>query len=313
VPVATEEASVVAAASFAARIVASSGGFATSATPPVMTAQIFVAGDAGADTLARLESMRTELTEAVSAPLASMTARGGGFRFIEISTVAGTPFCRVEIGVDVRDAMGANLLNTCGEAASAAISGGSGLRPLMAIVSNAASHRRSRASFSLSFETLGRAARGSTGEDVARNIVDASLVASADRSRAVTHNKGIMNGISGLALATGNDVRAVEAAAHGWAARSGSYLPLSRYRIEGESLRGEIELPTPLAVVGGATGVNPGSDFALDLLGKPDAQTLGRIAAALGLAQNFAALLALTTEGIQRGHMRLHHRREASR
>jgi len=311
VPVATEEASVVAAASFAARIVASSGGFSTSATPPVMTVQIFVAdaGHGSHGAIALLESRREELVEAATAPLAAMTERGGGYRFIEFSAVPRTPFCRIELGIDVRDAMGANLLNACGEAAAAKIEELLGLKPLMSIVSNGSSLRRSRAAFSLSFETLGRVARGSTGEDAAQRIVEASLVASADRDRAITHNKGIMNGITGLAIATGNDARAVEAAAHAWASRNGAYQPLSGYTIEGELLRGELELPTPFAVVGGGVGLNPGSAFSLDLLGNPDARRLGRIAAALGLAQNFAALLALTTEGIQRGHMRLHGRR----
>lgn len=308
VPVATEEASVVAAASFAARVIASSGGFATSATAPVMTVQIFVPAQ-GQDLAERLEEHRDELVSAASASLASMTERGGGFRFMEISPVQDAPFVRVELGVDVRDAMGANLLNACGEATAAAIGRLIGTKPLMSIVSNGASFRRARSGFSLPFEALARAGRGAGGRDLAERIVAAGLVASRDRERAITHNKGVMNGITGLALATGNDSRAVEAAAHAWASRGGSYQPLTIYRTEGEVLRGELEIPVPFAVVGGGVGVNPGSAFALDLLGKPDAQLLGRIAAALGLAQNFAALLALTTEGIQRGHMRLHDRR----
>jgi hydroxymethylglutaryl-CoA reductase len=216
--------------------------------------------------------------------------------------------------VDVRDAMGANLLNTCGEAVAAKLEELTGLVPLMSIVSNGASLRRAHAVFSLPFASLSRAARGLDGEETAVRIAEASLVAGADRDRAITHNKGIMNGVTGLAIATGNDSRAMEAAAHAWASRNGSYQPLSSYTVVGENLRGEIELPVPLASVGGGVGVNPGSAFALDLLGRPDAPLLGRIAAALGLAQNFAALLALTTEGIQRGHMRLHdRRRELSR
>lgn len=315
VPLATEEASVIAAATFAGRVIASSGGFTTTSTPPVMTAEVFLSdGGFPEATLALLESKREELTAAASAPLASMEARGGGFRFIDFTTVSGTPFAKIELGVDVRDAMGANLLNTCGEAVASKLEELTGLVPLMSIVSNGAALRRARAVFNLPFASLSRAARGLDGAETAKGIVEAALIACADRDRAITHNKGIMNGVTGLAIATGNDSRAMEAAAHGWASRNGSYRPLSSYAVVGESLRGELELPVPLATVGGAVSVNPGSAFALDLLGRPDAPLLGRIAAALGLAQNFAALLALTTEGIQRGHMRLHdRRRELSR
>jgi hydroxymethylglutaryl-CoA reductase len=310
VPVATEEASVIAAASFAARVIASSGGFTTFSTPPVMTAEVFLAdGGFPAATLALLESKREELTAAASGPLAAMKARGGGLASIDFSSVPGVPFAKIEIGVDVRDAMGANLLNTCGEAVAAKLEELTGLVPLMSIVSNGASLRRARAVFTLPFAALSRAARGLDGAETAKRIAEAALVAGADRDRAVTHNKGIMNGITGLTVATGNDSRAMEAAAHAWASRNGRYQPLSTYTIEGENLRGELELPVPLATVGGGVSVNPGSAFALDLLGRPDAPLLGRVAAALGLAQNFAALLALTTEGIQRGHMRLHDRR----
>jgi hydroxymethylglutaryl-CoA reductase len=311
VPVATEEASVIAAASFAARVAASCGGFSTSATSPVMTVQIFVADEAsgGKGMADFLESMKGELVAVATASLATMAERGGGFRFIEIAPVPASPFVRVELGVDVRDAMGANLLNACGEAAAAVIEERSGVKPLMAIVSNGASLRRARASFALPFDALARAAHGVSGKEAAERIVEACLVACLDRERAITHNKGIMNGITGLAVATGNDFRAVEAASHAWASRGGSYQPLSAYSIEGEILRGELEIPVPFAVVGGGVAVNPGSAFALELLGHPDSRLLGRIAASLGLAQNFAALLALTTEGIQRGHMRLHGRR----
>ncbi len=312
VPVATEEASVIAAASFASRVIASSGGFVTGSTPPVMTAQVFVGETAEGNLKAALEARRTELIAAASGPLASMAERGGGFRFMEIAPVPGAPFVRIDIGVDVRDAMGANLLNSCGEAVAAAAEKLVGTKPLMAVVSNGASFRRARAEFALPFEALSRAA-GTDGAEAAERIAAAGLVARCDRERAITHNKGIMNGVAGLALATGNDTRAVEAAAHAWASRGGSYQPLTAYAVEGTVLRGEIELPVPFAVVGGGVGVNPGSSFALDILGRPDAQLLGRIAASLGLAQNFAALLALTTEGIQRGHMRLHRRRETSR
>jgi hydroxymethylglutaryl-CoA reductase len=193
---------------------------------------------------------------------------------MEISPVPDAPFVRLELGVDVRDSMGANLLNACGEAVAAAITELVGTRPLMSIVSNGASLRRTRAEFTLSHAALSRAARGLDGREAAERIVAAGLIASRDRERAITHNKGIMNGVTGLALTTGNDSRAVEAAVHAWASRGGNYQPLSAYTTDGESLHGELEIPAPFAVVGGGVGVNPGSAFSLELLGKPDGRLL---------------------------------------
>jgi hydroxymethylglutaryl-CoA reductase len=179
----------------------------------------------------------------------------------------------------------------------------------MCILSNACRDRRAGARFSLPLSRLAALGSGGIGaEEVARRIVLASEIAFQDEERAITHNKGIMNGISAVTLATMNDTRAVEAAAHAWAARSGSYRPLSRFVLaeSGQALEGEIELPLALGSLGGAVGFHPASRLSLRILGHPDARRLSRIAAALGLAQNFAAVLALVTGGIQRGHMRYH-------
>jgi hydroxymethylglutaryl-CoA reductase len=227
-----------------------------------------------------------------------------------IATLPATGLLKVEFSIDVRDAMGANILNTAAEGLCPLLEELSGGRRLMCILSNAATERRGAATFSLPFPVLATVA-GSPGApnraaETARRIVLATELASEDPSRGVTHNKGIMNGISALALATFNDTRSIEAAAHAWAARTGAYRSLSSFRIEGEALVGELELPLSFGAVGGAAAFHPASRLALGILGHPSARQLARLAAALGLAQNFAALLALVTGGIQRGHMRYH-------
>jgi hydroxymethylglutaryl-CoA reductase len=218
---------------------------------------------------------------------------------------------RVDLRIDVRDAMGANILNSAAEHLRPYLEQLCGGRALMCILGNAAEERRAGARFALPLEALPQAAGPQGGmapscKELARRIVSAGELAREDPQRAVTHNKGIMNGITSLALATMNDTRAVEAAAHAWAARDGRYRSLSSYRCDGRTLEGELELPLPLATVGGAVGFHPASRLALKVLGRPDARRLARIAAALGLAQNLAALLALVSGGIQRGHMRYH-------
>jgi hydroxymethylglutaryl-CoA reductase len=184
----------------------------------------------------------------------------------------------------------------------------------MANLTNAAQDRLAGARFSLRADRLGiRLPPGMDGAEAARRVARASALAQEDPARAVTHNKGIMNGISSLALATMNDTRAVEAAAHAWAARGGQYRGLSTFSVEGDTLSGELELPLALAVVGGSVDFHPAGRASLAVLGAPNAPRLSRIAAALGLAQNFAALLALVTTGIQAGHMRYHAARLAYR
>jgi hydroxymethylglutaryl-CoA reductase len=305
---ATEEPSVIAAATYAARIIARGGGFHTRATEPVMTTQIFLEGAAdGAER--RLEAAEGRIRAYLEPSLASLAARGGGYRSILASRLPDTGLIRLDISIDVRDAMGANILNTAAEAVCPLVESISGGRRLMCILSNAAVDRRGGASFSLPFSVLAGVVgspEDSAGAETARRIVLATTLADEDPSRATTHNKGIMNGISALALATFNDCRSIEAAAHAWAARKGRYRSLSKYSIEGQALVGDLELPLSLGTVGGAAAFHPASRLALRILGDPGAQELSRIAAALGLAQNFAALLALVTGGIQRGHMRYH-------
>ena len=300
VPLATEEPSVVAAVSFAASVAARSGGFTAGAADPVMRAQVFLEG-AFSDAETRLEAHRSSLEAEARAHLASMESRGGGFRRLSLARLdLGIDVVVVRIDVDVRDAMGANLLNTLAEALSPSFEKALGGKKLMAILSNDASLRPAWAEVTLVVEA-----------ERARRIALASAVAMHDPQRAVTHNKGIMNGVAALALATANDTRALEAAIHSFASASGVYRGLSRWTAEGEVLKGRIDLPLALATVGGSVGLHPTARMALQLLGNPDSRRFCSLAAALGLAQNFSALNALTGDGIQKGHMALHRRRAA--
>jgi hydroxymethylglutaryl-CoA reductase len=266
----------------------------------------------------RLLEAAPEVEAALRSLLASMEARGGGYRGMGLLRLQGCGLLRVELRVDVRDALGANLLDAAAEAARPLLERSSGGRALMCILSNAARERLAGACMELPLTELAHACPPEVRpEELARRIVLASELAREDPERAVTHNKGIMNGITALALATGNDTRALEAAAHAWAAKEGRYRGLSRYSLgegsRGAFLRGEIELPLPLAAVGGSVGFHPASAFALRIAGYPDGTRLARMAACLGLAQNLSALVALVGEGIQKGHMRLHARRLAYR
>jgi hydroxymethylglutaryl-CoA reductase len=294
--------------SYAASVAARFGGFTAGASAPVMRAQVFLEGPA-ADVQARLEAGREALEAEARTHLASMERRGGGLRGLTLVRLEGLDVIVVRIDVDVRDAMGANLLNTLAEALSPSLERVLGGKKLLAILSNDASLRPAWATVRLPVSALGKS--GYPGVEMARRIALASAVAMADPQRAVTHNKGIMNGVSALALATANDTRALEAAVHSFASARGTYQPLSRWSVDGEHLEGRIDLPLALATVGGSVGIHPTARMALQLLGSPDSPTLCGIAAALGLAQNFAALFALTGEGIQKGHMTLHDRRAA--
>ena len=304
VPLATEEASVVAAASYAARLLADGHGGAgirTEADPPIATVQIFLEQTRD-DAETAVAAAQAEIAALVDAAVATLVERGGGFRALAVQRIGGT--LKVEIDVDVRDAMGANKVNTAGEAARPLLERLTGGRRLMAIVTNASRRALVRASGQVPCSRLGRG--GYSGVEVAQRIVRAATVAAADHDRAVTHNKGVLNGIAGLTQATGNDTRAVEAAAHGWAASGAGYAPLTSYWFADGVLFCRLECPLPLATVGGAVGLHPVSRLALRVLGNPDSRRLAAIAAAVGLAQNLAALRALVTEGIQHGHMRLH-------
>lgn len=311
IPMAVEEPSVIAAASYAGALTQRGGGIRTAAGEPVMTAQIFLedTGGLGAEWVERIESSSGEIRRGLEPILASMEKRGGGWRGLDARWLAPSRTLAVNLHIDVRDAMGANILNNAAERVRPLLEKITGGSVLMAILSNRSWNRTASARLRVNADVLARP--GFSGEETARRIVRASRVAWEDPDRAVTHNKGIMNGISALALATGNDTRAVEAAAHAYAGRRGPYHGLSEYWMEERVLHGSLEVPLPFAVTGGAVGFHPTSRWALDVMGQPDAPRLSRIAAALGLAQNLSALRALVSEGIQQGHMGLHARRLA--
>ncbi|UCE92525.1 MAG: hydroxymethylglutaryl-CoA reductase, degradative [Methanobacteriota archaeon] len=305
VPMAIEEPSVVAAASNAARMALESGGFKTGCDPPVMIGQIQLTGIADPEGARSLILDRSEELLKMANEQDPMLVRvGGGAKGVEarvIDTRSG-PQVIVHILVDVRDAMGANAVNTMAEALAPPLEKMTGGRVYLRILSNLAVHRLARASAIWRKEAIG-------GESVVDGIVEAYSFADADPYRCATHNKGIMNGIDAVMLATGNDTRAIEAGAHAYASISGSYKPLTRYEKTPEGdLQGSIELPMAVGLIGGATKVHPTARASVKLLGVKTAGELAEIAAAVGLAQNFAALRALATEGIQKGHMSLHAR-----
>ncbi len=297
VPMAVEESSVVAAASHGAKLAAKGSGFETIVDEPVMIGQIELR-DVANPTTAKvvIETQKAEWVAALNARIPSMVARGGGVRDIEARSVQRRVVLHVL--VDCRDAMGANLVNDLCEhlapMAADATGGTVGLR----ILSNLATHRMAEARCRIPVEVLG-------GMEVARAIVAANDFAIADPYRAATHNKGIMNGVDPVVMATGNDWRAVEAGAHAYAARDG-YKALTTYAIEGEALVATLRMPMALGTVGGVTALHPTAKTCLKILGTPDARRLAAIAVSVGLAQNLSALKALATEGIQKGHMALH-------
>jgi hydroxymethylglutaryl-CoA reductase len=237
-----------------------------------------------------------------------LAGKGGGPRDIEIRTVETRegPFLVVHLVVDTLDAMGANAVNSMAETLAPRIEDLCGGKVLCRILSNLADRRLAHAEASVDVTGLGRGTLA--GDEVARRISQASALAEADPYRAATHNKGIMNGIDALLIATGNDFRAVEAGAHAWAARSGSYTALSTWSVKGEILQGSISLPMALGIVGGVAAVHPVARIARKILGVDSARELAGVVAAVGLVQNLAALRALVTEGIQKGHMELHAR-----
>lgn len=303
VPMAVEESSVVAAASNGARIARERGGFTARANPPIMVAQVQLV-DVPDFTLAQRNVYATagELARLAEEASAGLARRGGGYRGFKmriVDTAAGKCLV-VHLMVDVRDAMGANAVNTVAEAVAPHLAAVTGARPLLRILTNLSDERLVRASAVFDVDALG-------GRQVAEDIVRAWALADADPYRAATHNKGVMNGIDAVVLATGNDWRAVEAGAHAYAARRGRYRSLTTFRIGDDGhLHGEIELPLALGIVGGVTRVHPAALASLKVLGAKTSGELAEIAAAVGLAQNLAALRALAAEGIQKGHMRLH-------
>ncbi len=314
IPMAIEEPSVVAGASFAARLVREGGGFQAHATDPVMIGQIQVL-DLADPWAARFDLLaeKARLLQRASETAPTTVRRGGGARDLEVRIVEHPvtgPMLVVHLLFDCRDAMGANTVNTAVEALAPLVEQITGGRVRLRILSNLADRRLARARCTVPAAAL--AFDGFSGDEVVRGIVEAWAFAAADPYRAATHNKGIMNGVDAVVIATGNDWRAVEAGAHAYAARSGRYTSLSTWGTDAEgNLVGTLELPLALGIVGGATRTHPVARVALKLLGVETARELAEIVAAVGLAQNLAALRALATEGIQRGHMALHARQVA--
>ncbi len=303
IPMAIEEPSVVAAASNAARFARSGGGFFVTNTGPVMIAQIQLVHIPSAHaTRIALFERKEEILEVANAQDPMLVNVGGGAKDVEIR-VLDTPLGEmviIHLIVDTRDAMGANAVNTMAEALAPFIEEWTGGRVYLRILSNLADRRLVRARTKVTKEALG-------GEDAVDGIVYAQSFAEADPYRAATHNKGIMNGVIAIVIATGNDTRAIEAGAHTYAARSGQYSPLTTWEKDADgNLVGTLELPMAVGLVGGATKVNPVSQVAVRILGVKSAIELGEIVGAVGLAQNLAALRVLATEGVQRGHMSLH-------
>lgn len=303
IPMATEEPSVIAAASNGARMAREGGGFITTSTGPVMRAQIQATGivDPYSARQAILHH-KDELMKMANDKDPMLVRFGGGVKDIEVQVIDSRlgPMVVTHLIVDCRDAMGANAVNTMAEALAPRIEQITGGRVYLRIISNLADLRLARARAVFKAEEIG-------GHEVVDGILLAAELAQVDPYRAATHNKGIMNGVTAVVLATGNDTRAVEAGAHSYAAMRGQYRSLTRYEKNRDGdLVGSIEMPVAIGLVGGATRVHPVAKTAVKILGVKSADDLSRIIAAVGLCQNFAALRALASEGIQRGHMSLH-------
>ena len=303
-PMVTEEPSVVAAASFAAKLIQRSGGFTTQVHQRQMIGEIALTDVKDVEMASKriLEDKET-LLQLANEAYPSIVKRGGGARDLWVENKGN--FLIVYLAVDPKEAMGANMLNTMLEALTDRIQELSGGQALMAILSNLATRSLVSARCAIDFKALSR--NPEEAIEIAHRMELASQLAQVDPYRAATHNKGIFNGIDALVLATGNDWRAIEAGAHAYAAQSGSYKGLSHWTSQPKEkkLYGEITLPMPVATKGGSIGLNPTVQVSHRLLGEPSAIELAGIIASLGLAQNFAALKALVTTGIQAGHMKL--------
>lgn len=311
IPMAVEEPSVVAAASYMARIARGSGGFLTSSSLPIMRAQVQLIGVSDPEGARhKLLAARDEIVAAANARDKVLISLGGGCRDIEIHVFPQTPrgpIVVMHLLVDVRDAMGANTVNTMAETVAPIVERITGGTVRLRILSNLADLRLARATVRIPAAAL--ATPEFSGQRMIDGMLDAYTFAAIDPYRATTHNKGIMNGIDPVVVATGNDWRAIEAGAHAYAARSGRYTSLTTWEVSKDNeLVGSIEMPMALGLVGGATKTHPLAQWSLRLLGVETAQELAEVTVAVGLAQNMAALRALATEGIQRGHMALHAR-----
>jgi hydroxymethylglutaryl-CoA reductase len=312
VPMVVEEPSIVAALSAAAKLAREAGGFTTSSTAAVLIGQIQVLEVPDmARAMGTLLERKQEILDLANSFHPRMVARGGGAVDLEVHTYPMTTMdgemLVIHLLVDTRDAMGANLVNGMCEGVASLVEAMTEGKVFLRILSNLADRALARAEVTLPAAQL--AGKGYSGERVRDGIIIASDFAYVDPYRAATHNKGIMNGVDAVALATGNDWRAIEAGAHAYAARHGRYSSLSQWWQDGQgNLRGRIELPLKVGIVGGPLESNPGVAMNLRLLGTKSARELAEVMAAVGLAQNFAALRALATEGIQTGHMTLHAR-----
>lgn len=314
IPMVVEEPSVVAAVSNAARLFREGGGFTTSSDEPVMIGQIQVLDVEDVNAAAeKVTAHKAELMAEADKVGGSIVRHGGGARDIQVRTIIESsvgPMLIVHLLYDTRDAMGANAINTAVEHLAPQIEALTGGRVNLRILSNLTDQRKARAEGMIPAREL--ASDSLSGEEAVRAIVEAGVFAEVDPYRATTHNKGIMNGIDAVVIATGNDWRAIESGAHAYAARNGQYTSLTKWWQDAEgNLHGSIELPLALGTVGGATKVHPAAGLALKILGTQSARELSEIAASVGLAQNLAAIKALATEGIQRGHMRMHARQLA--
>jgi hydroxymethylglutaryl-CoA reductase len=298
IPMAIEESSVVAAACKAAKIARLGGGFKAEASEQIMVGQIqiFTKGNKEQEIIEKVNANKKMLLEKANACDPVLVSFGGGARDIRIRRF--DDFIVLHLLVDVRDAMGANAVNTMCEKLALEIEKLCDCRTGLRILSNLAIYRIAKAQATFPRKVLGKAVDA---------VIDAWHFANSDQFRATTHNKGIMNGIDAVAIACGNDFRALEAGAHSYACLNGKYKPLTRYWKDKQgNLVGEIELPIQVGIVGGSTRVNPMAKLCLKILGVKSAKELACVLASVGLAQNFAALYALATEGIQRGHMKLH-------
>lgn len=314
VPMAIEEPSVVAGASFMAKLARSGGGFQATTSEPLMIGQMQVINVINlAEAKLKLYEHKAELLAEADSIDPVLKKFGGGARDLEVRIIEDSPiggFLVLHLIYDVRDAMGANAVNTACERLAPQVEAISGGKVHLRILSNLADRRIARARCSIPIEEL--AFDDYTGESVRDGIIAAYAFAAVDPYRAATHNKGIMNGVDAVVIATGNDWRAIEAGAHAYAARSGKYTSLSTWGKDGDgSLVGTLEMPMAVGIIGGATKVHPAAQAAVKLMGVKTASELAEIIVSVGLAQNLAALRALATEGIQRGHMSLHARQVA--
>ena len=316
-PMAVEEPSVIAAVSNAARLARAGGGFQAGSSEPVMIGQVQLLDVPDPERAAEaILAARPALAALIDPLHPSILRAGGGFCGVEVRHLPETPagpMTIIHLLLDCRDAMGANAVNTAVEAAAPLLESLSGGRAKLRILSNLSDRRLAWAACQIPVHVF--ANEDFEGIEVARGIAEANAFAWADPYRAATHNKGIMNGIDPVAIATGNDWRALEAGAHAYAARDGQYRALTDWRVvesdDEPALYGRIELPLAVGIVGGATKVHPTAQVALKILGVASARELAEVMASVGLAQNLSALRALAAEGIQRGHMALHARHVA--